>query len=77
MCCCYCYNAKERNAVEKKTLPLEIAKAGVEWCFAKNDSQHIRFYGPEEPTQEFEWLKEVTAYANSHSNRGHKVTVEI
>lgn len=77
LCCRYCYNAKERNAIEEKSLPLEIAKAGVDWYFTRNDSRHIRFYGPGEPTQEFDRLKEITAYAKSHPNGGEKVTVEI
>lgn len=77
LCCRYCYNAKERNSIKEKTLSLEIAKAGIDWYFAKNDSRHIRFYGPGEPTQEFEKLKEITAYAKSHPNGGDKVTVEI
>jgi len=77
LCCSYCYNAKERNAIEEKTLPLEIAKAGIDWYFNQNDSRHIRFYGPGEPTQEFERLKEITAYAKAHPNRGEKVTIEI
>ena len=77
LCCSYCYNAKERNAIEEKTLPLEIDKAGIDWYFNQNDSRHIRFYGPGEPTQEFERLKEITAYAKAHPNRGEKVTIEI
>lgn len=77
LCCRYCYNAKERHAIEEKTLPLEIAKAGIDWYFANNDSRHIRFYGPGEPTQEFELLKEITSYAKAHSKGGEKVTVEI
>lgn len=77
LCCSYCYNAKERNAIEEKTLPLEIAKAGIDWYFNQNDSRHIRFYGPGEPTQEFERLKEITAYAKAHANGGEKVTIEI
>ena len=77
LCCRYCYNAKERNEVKEKTLSLEIAKAGIDWYFSKNKSRHIRFYGPGEPTQEFERLKEITAYAKSHYDRGDQVTVEI
>lgn len=77
LCCRYCYNAKERNAIEEKTLSLEIAKAGIDWYFKNNDSRHIRFYGPGEPTQEFKLLKEITKYAKSHPNGGEKVTVEI
>lgn len=77
LCCRYCYNAIERNAIKEKTLSLEIAKAGIDWYFANNDSRHIRFYGPGEPTQEFERIKEITAYAKNHLNNGKKVTVEI
>lgn len=77
LCCRYCYNAEERNSMEEKTLSLEIAKAGIDWYFINNDSRHIRFYGPGEPTQEFELLKEITRYAKSHPNGGEKVTVEI
>ena len=77
LCCRYCYNAKERNAIEEQTIPIEIAKAGVDWYFSTNESRHIRFYGPGEPTQEFEKLKEITEYAKAHDNRGKDVTVEI
>lgn len=35
LCCRYCYNAKERNAVVEQTIPLEIAKAGIDWYFEK------------------------------------------
>lgn len=77
LCCWYCYNAKERNTIEEMTLPLEIAKAGIDWYFTENESRHIRFYGPGEPTQEFQLLKDITAYAKSHANGGEKVTVEI
>jgi radical SAM protein with 4Fe4S-binding SPASM domain len=77
LCCRYCYNAKERNAIEEKTLPIEVAKAGIDWYFSQNVSRHIRFYGPGEPTQEFALLKEITEYAKNHSDGGDKVTVEI
>lgn len=77
LCCWYCYNAKERNTIKEMTLPLEIAKAGIDWYFAENESRHIRFYGPGEPTQEFQLLKKITSYAKSHANGGEKVTVEI
>lgn len=59
LCCIYCYNAKTRNEIKEHTLPFEIAKAGIDWYFEKNDSRHIRFYGPGEPTQEFELLKKI------------------
>lgn len=75
LCCRYCYNAKERNNLEEKTLSFEIAKAGIDWYFANNESRHIRFYGPGEPTQEFETLRQITEYAKSCG--GSRVTVEI
>lgn len=77
LCCRYCYNAKERNAIEEQTIPMEIAKAGIDWYFQNNESRHIRFYGPGEPTQEFEKMKQITEYAKGHSNGGERVTVEI
>ena len=77
LCCRYCYNAWERNMIEEKTLPLEIAYAGINWYFSSQDSRHIRFYGPGEPTQEFTKLKEITRYARSYEDGGERVTVEI
>ena len=73
--CVYCYNSKERAEVEEKSLPLEIAKAGIDEYFAKNKSQHIRFYGPGEPTQEFELMKQITEYAKEKA--GNAVTTEL
>ena len=75
LCCRYCYNAKERNAIEEQSLSFEIAKAGIDMFFAENDSRHIRFYGPGEPTQEFELMKKITEYARQVG--GDKVTAEI
>ena len=77
LCCRYCYNAKERNAIKEQTIPLEVAKAATDWYFENNSSRHIRFYGPGEPTQEFEKMKQITEYARKHPNRGCDVTVEI
>lgn len=77
LCCRYCYNAKERNAIEEQTIPLDVAFAAVDWYFETNESRHIRFYGPGEPTQEFEKMKQITEYAKNHPNGGNRVTVEI
>ena len=77
LCCRYCYNAKERNAIQEQTISLEIAKAGIDWYFKNNDSRHIRFYGPGEPTQEFEKMKQIAEYAKNHPNGGDRVTIEI
>lgn len=77
LCCRYCYNAKERNLIKEQTIPIDIAKAAVDWYFENNKSRHIRFYGPGEPTQEFEKMKIITEYAKSHPNNGENVTVEI
>ena len=77
LCCRYCYNAKERNEIREQTIPLEIACAGIDWYFANNNSRHIRFYGPGEPTQEFAKMVCITDHAKNHPNRGSDVTVEI
>lgn len=77
LCCYYCYNATERNAIKEQTISVDVAKSAVDWYFEHNDSRHIRFYGPGEPTQEFEKMREITQYAKSHLNGGDRVTVEI
>ena len=77
LCCVYCYNAKERNACEEQSVSLNIAKHAIDWYFANNESRHIRFYGPGEPSQEFAKMKQITEYAKSHPNVGERVTVEI
>jgi len=75
LCCSYCYNAKERARITEQTLSLETAKAGIDWYFANEQSKHIRFYGPGEPTYEFELMKDITDYARSVG--GDAVTTEI
>lgn len=75
--CRYCYNAKERNSVKEQTIPMEIAEAAIEWYFQNNESRHIRFYGPGEPTQEFEKMKLITSFARDHNSSNTPVTVEI
>ena len=77
LCCRYCYNYKERAQVKEQTVPFEIAKSGIDWYFANNENRHIRFYGPGEPTQEFELMKAIVEYAKKSPDRGHDVTVEI
>ncbi len=61
--CTYCYNQEQREKLEEKSLSLEIAKAGIDDYFVNNRSRHIRFYGPGEPTEEFELMKQITEYA--------------
>jgi len=73
--CTYCYNCKERASLKEQTLPLHIAKAGVDYFFSSNKSRHIRFYGPGEPTQEFELMKDIVDYARIIA--GDHLTVEI
>lgn len=75
LCCVYCYNAKERAELEEKTLSLNIAKEGINYFFENNSSRHIRFYGPGEPSQEFELMKQIVDYAKEKG--GSEVTVEI
>lgn len=71
--CIYCYNSMERTEI--KTLPLEIAKAGIDEYFLKNRSRHIRFYGPGEPTQEFNLMRQISDYAQERG--GAIVTKEL
>lgn len=77
LCCYYCYNAIERRSIKEQDISFDFAKAGIDWYFENNDSRHIRFYGPGEPTQAFDLLKDITSYAKNHPNRGNDVTVEI
>lgn len=72
--CVYCYNSKERMSYKQQSLPLEIAKAGVDYFFANNSSRHIRFYGPGEPTQEFELMKSIVDYA--YEKAGNTLSTE-
>ena len=73
--CVYCYNSSERNKIKEQSLPLHIAKAGIDYFFSTNDSRHIRFYGPGEPTQEFLLMKDIFSYACDCA--GDKLSVEI
>lgn len=77
LCCRYCYNINERNALEEKSISESIAKKAIDWYFNNNNSRHIRFYGPGEPTREFQKMKAITEYAKMHENRGNDVTVEL
>lgn len=64
LCCRYCYNAQERNIISEQTIPIDVAKSTIDWYFSNNESRHIRFYGPGEPTQEYEKMKEITLYSS-------------
>lgn len=66
--CIYCYNVEERKKIQEITLPFECAKAGIDWFWKSSESRHIRFYGPGEPTQAFELMQKITAYAKSKSD---------
>lgn len=77
LCCRYCYNAKERALIKEKTLDLSLAKRAIDWYFENNQSRHIRFYGPGEPTQEFGLMCAITEYAKQHKKARDHVTVEI
>lgn len=72
--CVYCYNSKERMEVKEKTLSFEIAKAGIDEYFTKNVSRHIRFYGPGEPTMEFDLMRQIVDYSKE---KDENVTVEL
>jgi uncharacterized protein len=73
--CIYCYNSKERASLKEQTLPLHIAKAGVDYFFSTSTSRHIRFYGPGEPTQVFDLMRDIVNYARSKA--GDRLSVEI
>ncbi|MCL2426506.1 MAG: hypothetical protein FWD05_09240 [Oscillospiraceae bacterium] len=72
--CIYCYNVEERSRMVEKTLPIDIAKAGIDYFFDVSQSRHIRFYGPGEPTQEFELMKQITEYTKTVCD---DITVEM
>lgn len=73
--CIYCYNREERSQLKEQTLPLDIAKAGVDYYFTNSLSRHIRFYGPGEPTQAFSLMKDIVAYARQKA--GDLLTTEL
>lgn len=75
LACEYCYNREERTQMLEQSLPIEIAKAGVDLFFKESSSRHIRFYGPGEPTQEIGLMKDIVAYARSKA--GNDLTVEL
>lgn len=74
--CVYCYNSKERAQFEEKTLSFGIAKAGIDYFFSTNNSRHIRFYGPGEPTQAFSLLCEITNYAKQKAGSSLKTEIQ-
>lgn len=73
--CEYCYNSKQRERKNEQTLSEHIAKAGIDYFFSTNPSRHIRFYGPGEPTQEFNLLKNIVEYARQKA--GSELSTEI
>lgn len=73
--CIYCYNREERSQLKEQTLPLDIAKAGVDYYFTNSLSRHIRFYGSGEPTQAFSLMKDIVAYARQKA--GDLLTTEL
>jgi len=75
LCCEYCYNREERDQMIEQSLPIDIAKAGVDLFFQESKSRHIRFYGPGEPTQEIELMKKIVAYAEEKTDT--ILTVEL
>lgn len=73
--CTYCYNREERSQFDEQTLPLHIAKAGIDYFFSSNISRHIRFYGPGEPTQAFALMRDIVGYAREKA--GGSLTTEL
>ena len=72
--CIYCYNVREREK-ESSTISLDFAKAGIDHFFGSSDCRHIRFYGPGEPTQAFDVMRNIYDYAYMKAN--DKITAEI
>lgn len=60
----------------ERSLPLHIAKAGIDYFFSTYPSRHIRFYGPGEPTEEFCLMKEIVAYAKEKTNEPLLVEIQ-
>lgn len=73
--CTYCYNREKRSQFVEQDLPLDIARAGIDYYFANSTSRHIRFYGPGEPTQAFPLMKEIVTYARQIATSS--LTVEL
>lgn len=74
--CTYCYNCKTRLHTSGQSLPLYIAKAGVDYFFKTSSSRHIRFYGPGEPTQEFDLMRSIVDYARDKAGTALKVELQ-
>lgn len=74
--CIYCYNCKTRLNTSGQSLSLDIAKAGVDYYFNTSSIRHIRFYGPGEPTQEFELMKNIITYAREKAGASLKVELQ-
>jgi len=74
LCCSYCYNEKERER-DPHTLSLDFAQKGVDYFFENSSSRHIRFYGPGEPTQAFDRMKEIYGYAKKKA--GDQLSSEV
>ncbi|MCL2001608.1 MAG: 4Fe-4S cluster-binding domain-containing protein, partial [Planctomycetes bacterium] len=75
LCCSYCYNRTTRAHFNDQSLPFHIAKKGMDYYFSTNENRHIRFYGPGEPTQDFELLKAIVDYG--YSTAAGRLTIEI
>lgn len=72
--CSYCYT-KQKSGFKHQTLDFEFAKLGMEDYFQKGMKRHIRFFGPGEPTCEFELMKKIKDYA--YNTVGDDLSVEI
>lgn len=65
--CLYCYTNKGESERRNQKLDLDFAKAGIDDYFSNNSNRHIRFFGPGEPTVEFELIKNIYHYAREKS----------
>jgi len=74
--CRYCYTLKSNDVrKEHRVLSLDFSKRAIDDFFRDYPSREIRFYGPGEPTLEFELMKKITDYAREQA--GDKLKTEL
>lgn len=71
--CSYCYTHNDMHSGQR--LDSEFAFAAIDTFAREGFSDHLRFFGPGEPTTEFELMRSIVEYATS--KRGQKPLVEL
>lgn len=72
--CRYCYTHNDEH--DGQTIPWEFAKLGVETFLDDISPPHIRFFGPGEPTTEFDLMRRIIEYARQRRPE-EKVKTEL